>query len=240
MGWTSSATWPTRKELIAERIKNETWKGVTRTCLAHCLRGNVLWTVWELQQPDKPDRRYIGCDLTQNFGEIMGWGYKDMYEEEHPHYYTCPKKYLNMVPVACQEWRDIVISQLITPEAGEYWKCRGYDEPALIVGKYSKGKISVSIGGQHGWVRRSSLLKKISENVTSPVQQNLGKTEEKMKTFIVNKERAAELCLSLAGGGYTVEQTALAMEYQRELFKNGAITKGKTTIKLEVEDGSDQ
>lgn len=111
MGWLFSSQWDTRKELISDLTQTETNEERTRTCLAHCLRGNVLWTVWEISYPDeKIDRRYIGCDLVQNGGKREGWGYKDMDESCGPFYYTCPPKYLVMVPeVANQEWRDKVL-----------------------------------------------------------------------------------------------------------------------------------
>ena len=112
MGWMFSTAWSDRKSIIRHLIRNESDDNRTRTCLAHCLRGNVLWTVWEINRHDDTTKRYIGCDLLQNGGAGEGWGYKDMDESCAPFYYTCPMKYLNMVPeVANQEWRDEVIRQ---------------------------------------------------------------------------------------------------------------------------------
>lgn len=108
MGWLFSSSWASRKDLIKELTATESNETRTRTCLAHCLRGNVLWTVWEITYPTLEPRRYIGCDLLQ---KVSGdWGYKDLYESCGPFYWTCPPKYLEMVPeVANQEWRDEVM-----------------------------------------------------------------------------------------------------------------------------------
>lgn len=112
MGWMFSTNWSDRKSLIKHLTETETDENRTRTCLAHCLRGNVLWTVWEIQRTNGTVKRCIGCDLLQNGGANDGWGYKDMEESMGPYYYTCPLKYLGMVPeVACQEWRDLVIAK---------------------------------------------------------------------------------------------------------------------------------
>jgi hypothetical protein len=40
------------------------------------------------------------------FENGYGWGYKDMAEEMHPFFYSCPLGYLALVPVACAEWRE--------------------------------------------------------------------------------------------------------------------------------------
>ena len=113
MGWSFSTAWRTRKDLISELTETEKSAERTRTSLAHCLRGNVLWSVWAITYTDeRPTRRYIGCDLLQNGGKDEGWGYKDMCEAVHPYYYTCPLKYLDMVPeVASPDWRAEVIKQ---------------------------------------------------------------------------------------------------------------------------------
>lgn len=110
-----------RKGLLAERIEegqHTTPDGmtVTSTCLAHCYRGGsfsgVLWTVWERTfekdgQQVQPTERWIGCDLLQYSRADDGWGYKDMEEAMHPYYYSCPLKYLDLVPeVANEGWRE--------------------------------------------------------------------------------------------------------------------------------------
>jgi hypothetical protein len=100
MGWyyTHGAQ---RQDIVEELTQDNKYY---RT-LAHCLRGNVLWTVHENNDLIK----WIGCYLLSNGGDHSGWGYKPMDESMYPYYFTCPKKYLSMTPVACQEWRDGVL-----------------------------------------------------------------------------------------------------------------------------------
>lgn len=115
MGWTFCCS--TRKELIQERTEGWRHKGngqKASECIAHCYRGNVhrgvLWTVWVRYNQDGTERdRFIGCDLLEYLrsqGPGYQWGYKDMCESMHPYYYSCPLKYLDMVPVACEKWRE--------------------------------------------------------------------------------------------------------------------------------------
>jgi hypothetical protein len=126
MGWLFRSSW-TRKELIAERTKDwsrEKDNGitVTSTCLAHCYRGNVysgvLWAVWERRflkdgQETRSHERWISCDLMRH-QKNDGWGHKDLCESEHPYYYSCPMKYLNLVPIdqygGNPEWREQVLA----------------------------------------------------------------------------------------------------------------------------------
>jgi len=104
MGWLYTDG-QTRRELIESRTKGWKSKSGSATCIAHCTRGNVLWAVWEIyRQSTGAFERLITCDLMQNYG---GWGYKDMDESMHPFYYSCPLKYLKMVPeVQSQAWRN--------------------------------------------------------------------------------------------------------------------------------------
>jgi len=113
----------TRRGLIAERAKNWETTGaegivVASNCLAHCYRGGafsgVLWAVWERTfakdgEQVKPVERWITCDLLR-YRKDCGWGYKDMEESMHPYYYSCPLKYLDMVPIdqygGNAEWRE--------------------------------------------------------------------------------------------------------------------------------------
>jgi hypothetical protein len=76
--------------------------------IAHCVRGNVLWAVIEITRKQENRRkRFIACYLlARQTG--YGWGYKDMEESMHPCYYSCPLKYLDMVPVANADWRTAV------------------------------------------------------------------------------------------------------------------------------------
>jgi hypothetical protein len=124
MGWLFKCGCSCR-DLIAERIENwgrTTPEGmsVKSTCLAHCYRGGVfsgvLWTVWERsftknEAEVQPNERWIGCDLLRS-QRGFGWGYKDMDESMGPSFYSCPLKYLDLVPIerfgGNAEWRATV------------------------------------------------------------------------------------------------------------------------------------
>jgi hypothetical protein len=109
MGWlyTSGIT---RSELIARRTKPWENQGLSARCLEHTCVGNVLWTVWEHTKDGKAER-FIGCDLLAGHNG-SGWGYKDMEESMGPCYYSCPLKYLDLVPEPdspyAKEWRTKV------------------------------------------------------------------------------------------------------------------------------------
>ena len=94
-----------RKDLVDALTKDPRGPEGRCKCLAHCLRGNMLWSVW-----DSPSGRWIGCDLLHRAGDGM-WGHKPMDESVHPYYYTCPLKYLELVPeVANEQWRSNVVA----------------------------------------------------------------------------------------------------------------------------------
>ena len=114
-----------RRELIAERTKG--WERskpdglqITSRCLAQCYRGGafsgVLWSAWERTftrdgQQTEPTQRWIQCDLLRHQRDC-GWGYKDLEESCGPYYYSCPLKYLAMVPLdqygGNETWREQV------------------------------------------------------------------------------------------------------------------------------------
>lgn len=43
-------------------------------------------------------------------------------------------------------------------------------------------------------------------------------------------EKLAAICLQICGGGYTVSQTAQAMELQQKIIAKGKATKNKITV----------
>ncbi|MCA9380929.1 hypothetical protein KC678_01565, partial [Candidatus Dojkabacteria bacterium] len=63
------------------------------------------------KRPDKTDRAILLYLLQHspdpNYPKYS-WGYKDMDESMHPYYYNCPLSFLDMTPVACEEWRQHV------------------------------------------------------------------------------------------------------------------------------------
>lgn len=108
MGWTS---WQTNfKGMMEDRLhRQENGKSVWEV-IAHCFRGNpitggVLYYV--VERTDKADgkkERFIAVDLIRRSGRYE-MAYKDMDESMHPFNYSCPLKYLDMVPVANEGWR---------------------------------------------------------------------------------------------------------------------------------------
>ena len=106
-----------------EKIERLTASRENATCLRHCYRGNayrgVLWSVWEANEqfrqahPGEPDRG-IACDLLE-YRDGM-WFHKPLSERSHPYYYSCPLGYLEMVPAACEQWREQVRKYHATPD----------------------------------------------------------------------------------------------------------------------------
>lgn len=114
MGWLYPHHTHTRKALIEDLTRPETWERndgtkVRRTALRHCCVGNVLWVVYAFTDPATGARLFdpvIVCNLMQKHGT---WGYKDMGEEMHPYYYSCPEAYLELTPAPndnARAWRQ--------------------------------------------------------------------------------------------------------------------------------------
>lgn len=121
MGWSYGYGY-TKRDLIDERTKD--WETETRkgTCLARCVRGSNLWTVWEIfDGVTCTTETFIGLDLMRK-SPGYGWGSKSMTEASGPVEINCPKKYLGMVPVANQEWRDRVLAHYRTLDSAKLLK----------------------------------------------------------------------------------------------------------------------
>ena len=98
--------------------------------LRHTCVGNHLWTVVA-----RPAGAIIGLDLLAFGGADHGWGHKGLCESMHPSFYTCPLAYLDLAPVACEEWRDGVrryhddrkrpVDVGATYLVSGSWRCRG-------------------------------------------------------------------------------------------------------------------
>ena len=106
MGWLFTEG-QSRREVIHARLHRRWCEGYSGRCLAHALRGNILWSVWELAKPDCSSECFIACDVLASKRDY-GWGYKDMEESVGPCYYSCPLAYLEMVPAANEGWRSRV------------------------------------------------------------------------------------------------------------------------------------
>ena len=127
MGWLFSEG-QTKQELVENRTKSwerdtEDKEGnkihITSKCIAQSLKGNSLWTVWEVTKTPIGEaedvvgesHRYIALDLLSS-QRGYGWGYKDLDETCGPCEVNCPLKFLEMVPVPDSEyaapWREKV------------------------------------------------------------------------------------------------------------------------------------
>jgi hypothetical protein len=96
-----------RREYVRDLTVNQD----TRKCLTKCLRGNVLWSVWERND----GLRYIKCDILYK-DEYGYWGHKPLDEDCGPTHYSCPLKYiLTLVPINestseySRNWREGVV-----------------------------------------------------------------------------------------------------------------------------------
>ena len=103
MGWTH--TRGAGKKEIKEEIRagfTGEWK-----LIADRIVGNHFWTV--AKSPNQGTMIVLFL-LRKNRG--FGWGYKDMEESMGPYYFSCPKKYLDMVPLEVYggnaSWREQV------------------------------------------------------------------------------------------------------------------------------------
>jgi hypothetical protein len=86
----------------ADTIKELRTPANGNVLLASCVKGNVVWSVWELTRADC--ERVISCDLIEK--QCGTWMYKPMDESMGPFYYSCPMAYLRMCPVVNEKWRE--------------------------------------------------------------------------------------------------------------------------------------
>jgi len=109
MGWLYLSN-HTKTDLIRELTAPEESEARRWETLAHSVRDNVLWAVVSITDKLKDTHKhYIVCHLLDREHGGTAWGYKSIDEGMHPHYYSCPLKYLKMVPeVACADWRKRV------------------------------------------------------------------------------------------------------------------------------------
>jgi len=108
MGWKFTAL--TRDQLIRELVAPEDTERANRKVIDHTLDGDVLWSVVRVTAKQAgvmglavgDSVCFIACDL------LEGSGYKSLAEAEHPYYYSCPLRYLDMAPQQCAAWRGWV------------------------------------------------------------------------------------------------------------------------------------
>ena len=134
MGWLYG--WSSRRSLIDHLSHGEETEAAKWATVAKYLSGNVMWVVHDVTRKATGEvTRFIACYLLQRHGG--DWGYKDMEESMGPYFYTCPPKFLEMVPVVgCQKWRDGVLA---------HWKAKRDGAglaKALAVGERFRSKAS--------------------------------------------------------------------------------------------------
>jgi hypothetical protein len=111
MGWLYG--WKSREELTAHLLNEPT----TYTTLAHRRTSeggeSVLWAVHEVAAGrEKAGTKFLVCYLIGHDRRDGTFGYKDLGEECGPCFYSCPVKFLDMVPEPDGEyahgWREKV------------------------------------------------------------------------------------------------------------------------------------
>ena len=98
MGWSIHYAWQSKDAVVS---------GITTSCdyfdvLDYSVRGNVVWTV-EHKKADNNKR--IGCYLLEYRREDKCYAVKALTEADGPFYYSCPLKFLKMVPEVNATWR---------------------------------------------------------------------------------------------------------------------------------------
>ena len=110
MGWQFIRAYDERNDL-KKLVVDLTKSTKNCTCIAHCVRGTVLWSVWESKLPTT--KRFINCDLTEFGGHYVGLGYKSLDEDMGPNHLSCPPSYIKMAtPPMTQiskDWRANVL-----------------------------------------------------------------------------------------------------------------------------------
>jgi hypothetical protein len=113
MGWIFYPL--SRSALIQKLVRAQETEEGRVEIIDHEVCDNVLWSVVELTAKVEgvfkdlapgQSRRIIRCDLLSPYGGE--WGFKSMEEAMHPCYYSCPLRFLDMVPKACSAWRLLV------------------------------------------------------------------------------------------------------------------------------------
>jgi hypothetical protein len=140
MGWLYG--WNSRRALVDHLLEpfSSDDKSVTTKPLAHCFKGNNMWTVWErvrtgtktvtlapgieALKPFSESYRYIVLFYLRRNGSPAEWGYKDVSEDMGLCEVNCPPSYLEMAPLGSHHgeyaisWREGVKA---------YWARAGRD-----------------------------------------------------------------------------------------------------------------
>ena len=168
MGWLFQHG-ATRADIIQRVTRDQDNEEARWTTLAHCLKGNVLWAVYEVfRKKTSETERFIGCILIAGGGGSAG--YKDMCESMHPYFYSCPLSYLDMVPEANAEWRQFVRSHHArlsrTVAIGDVWSLPECSIPQITI--TSVRPLRGTYGGMRYRLKRQQLGERLSQTVKPP------------------------------------------------------------------------
>lgn len=99
MGWIFIMN-ASRKEVINTILERyESQNGIWET-VAHCLRGNNLWTVKQFTEKKGgvpfTAKRYISLYMLAKDSYHNHWGYEHIHEETGPNSVSCPLSYLTL------------------------------------------------------------------------------------------------------------------------------------------------
>jgi hypothetical protein len=117
MGWTYTFSIKTKKAMVEDCIKPQTGNGGNTKweCIAHSVRGNTLYTVFEITKEDGQKHRFIGISLLAYDRRDECWGVKDMEESMGVYEFDCPLYFFDLVPTPPNEyaknWREKVIAK---------------------------------------------------------------------------------------------------------------------------------
>lgn len=99
MGRTSCDKWLTKQDVV-----NDILLDYNPYIKDYKLNGKELWAIMEPQKTDTQQTNFLEVFVLEKSNGV--WGYKNMDESMGPYYYNCPQAFIDMVPVANQEWRD--------------------------------------------------------------------------------------------------------------------------------------
>jgi len=112
MGWDFTPGLNDKNKFISDLIRSGKYGKIENKCLRYSLRGNHLWTIWEITDWETNEKRKIINLFLISHQRGDGWGYKGISESCGPFYYDCPITFFKTVPVPqnahALEWREKV------------------------------------------------------------------------------------------------------------------------------------
>ena len=156
MGWSYYRNY-TKAQLIEHLTKSHESVDFQYTCIKKCLKGNALWTVWDMKSKESDDKNKRVIELLLVSRHDNEWGYKGISESAGPFYYSCPLSYLDMVPVADAQWREQVKAyhSKVKPKIGLIMELtpNALNITALKLVEKNKKWIGVTVDGERYQIR---------------------------------------------------------------------------------------